>query len=90
MIINCVTASEDLALNHTTWQSSTGNFCFGSPCPASLSVDGNKDSNLLHGSCSHTLVDVNPWWVVDIGRQRTVISGVNLINRGDDPNAGQY
>jgi hypothetical protein len=85
---NCVTDSENLALNRTVWQSSTGTW--GWPASASLSVDGNKDPSYSHGSCSHTLKDVNPWWVVDIGRQRTVISGVNLTNRGDDTAVGQY
>ncbi|XP_078506112.1 fucolectin-like [Lissotriton helveticus] len=31
-------------------------------------VDGNQDPNFLHGSCSHTNSDYNPWWRVDLLR----------------------
>lgn len=76
-------ADGNLALNRTAWQISTGNYN-GYTNYASLSVDGNKDSDFNHGSCSHTGQEVNPWWVVDIGYQRTRITGVNLTNRGDE------
>ena len=79
--MNCIVAADDLALNRPAWQSSTVNWIL--PVPASLSVDGNADPIFTHGSCSNTELEWNPWWVVDIGYERTRITGVNLTNIDD-------
>ncbi|XP_072269366.1 fucolectin-like [Pyxicephalus adspersus] len=33
---------------------------------ANKSIDGSKDLNWMHGSCSHTEGEVNPWWRIDL------------------------
>ena len=33
---------------------------------SSRAVDGNTDGSWNHGSCTHTLNTVNPWWKVDL------------------------
>lgn len=82
---NCVTFSEtNLALNKPAYQSSTykrpGS---GRAFPASLAVDGNRDTNFQHGSCSHTNHhDPLPWLVVDLGHKYK-INRVAVTNRGD-------
>jgi hypothetical protein len=78
-LMNCIVAT-NLALRRPAWQSSTV-----SGFTASKSVDGNKDSSLFDSSCSYTDLNVNPWWVVDMGNLLTTrITGVNLTNREDD------
>jgi hypothetical protein len=89
-------AAVNLALNRPTWQISTYSEKSANThlslkyFESSLSVDGNKDSNFYDGSCSHTLQNTTPWWVVDIGRSKTRITGVNLTNRGDDYSGSHY
>lgn len=29
-------------------------------------IDGNRDSNVNHGSCSTTMACANPWWRLDL------------------------
>jgi hypothetical protein len=79
----------NLALYHPTWQISTY-VENNRNCTSSLSADGNKDWFFKNGSCSHTLNNATPWWVVDIGHEKTRITGVNLTNRGDDDASGSY
>nr|XP_025044461.1 uncharacterized protein LOC112547122 [Pelodiscus sinensis] len=45
-------------------------------------VDGSRDGNYEHGSCSHTSFDLGPWWTVDLGRRHSV-SMVIVKNRED-------
>ncbi|XP_075125783.1 fucolectin-like [Leptodactylus fuscus] len=45
-------------------------------------IDGNRDSNLLHGSCSHTNRQLSPWWRVDLLRSYR-IGHITITNRGD-------
>ncbi|KAI7807132.1 hypothetical protein IRJ41_022740, partial [Triplophysa rosa] len=49
---------------------------------ASNAIDGNKDSNYFHGSCSCTKEFLNPWWRLDLPRNHKVFS-VAITNRGD-------
>ncbi|KAJ8340850.1 hypothetical protein SKAU_G00331410 [Synaphobranchus kaupii] len=49
---------------------------------AGNSIDGNRDSNLIHGSCSITHNDANPWWRVDL-LEEYVVASVTITNRGD-------
>ena len=37
-----------------------------------LAVDGNSDGRWLSGSCSHTLLEDNPWFRVDLQRNVSV------------------
>ncbi|XP_075776062.1 uncharacterized protein LOC112547121 [Pelodiscus sinensis] len=46
-------------------------------------VDGNRDGDFNHGSCSHTQRDTEPWWTVDLGRRHSV-SMVMVKNREDE------
>nr|Q9I927.1 RecName: Full=Fucolectin-5; Flags: Precursor [Anguilla japonica]BAB03527.1 fucolectin-5 [Anguilla japonica] len=45
-------------------------------------IDGNRDSDSSHGSCSHTTNGPNPWWRVDLLQVYTIAS-VTITNRGD-------
>ena len=50
---------------------------------AGLAVDGNSDSDMAHGSVTHTGGgDTAPWWAVDLGAI-SVIQRVEITNRGD-------
>jgi len=69
--------STNLALNKTATQSSTG-----WNAPASPAVDGNSDGDWNHNSMSHTLLDTQAWWQVDLGSVQAV-SGVEVWNRTD-------
>lgn len=55
------------------------------PHPASLANDGNRGSNyhVAVGSCAASeMLEVNPWWYVDIGTP-TVVFYVKVTNRND-------
>lgn len=58
-------------------QSSTG--WGGDPIRA---IDGNKDGVFGNGSVTHTLIEAQPWWQVDLGKSRS-IGEVVLHNRTD-------
>ncbi|XP_075125454.1 fucolectin-like [Leptodactylus fuscus] len=45
-------------------------------------IDGNQDSNYIHGSCTHTHQELSPWWRVDLLRSYR-ISHISITNRGD-------
>ena len=47
-----------------------------------LAVDGNTDGNFANGSVSHTFLDGNAWWQVDLGASSTVNS-IAVSNRTD-------
>ncbi|XP_047672309.1 fucolectin-like [Tachysurus fulvidraco] len=49
---------------------------------ASHAIDGNKTSNLTSHSCTHTNLDYNPWWRVDLLAVYD-INKVIVTNRGD-------
>ncbi|CAM4630528.1 unnamed protein product [Leuciscus chuanchicus] len=67
----------NLALEATAVLSSTLN-----THGAQNAVDGNRNSNLHHGSCTHTHADKDPWWRVDLGEEYKV-TRVSITNRGD-------
>ena len=50
--------------------------------PASNAVDGNTDGNYFHGSISHTGLDSNAWWQLDLGASST-INNIVVWNRTD-------
>ena len=61
---------------------SEGPGSWGTPCPG-CAVDGNTNTNLFAGSCSHThCCSVLPWWRVDFGKTAFVYS-MKITNRGD-------
>ncbi len=45
-------------------------------------VDGNTDGNFFDGSVTHTNLENNPWWQVDLGASATVNS-ISIWNRTD-------
>ncbi|XP_029141723.1 fucolectin-5-like [Protobothrops mucrosquamatus] len=47
---------------------------------AGSAVDGNRDGDWRHGSCSHTLAEEEPWWSLDLGASYA-ISAVVVKNR---------
>lgn len=73
-------APENLARGKPSWQSSVERERYF----AGFAVDGNKDTNIFHGSCSSTedSKDSNPFWSVDLG-QLINVGFVQVTNRGD-------
>ncbi|KAL2079107.1 hypothetical protein ACEWY4_024851 [Coilia grayii] len=50
---------------------------------ASNAIDGNRDSNFYHASCTHTAGgQTNPWWRVDL-LMEYIITSVVITNRAD-------
>uniref|UniRef100_A0A3B5QXB1 Si:ch211-215k15.4 n=1 Tax=Xiphophorus maculatus TaxID=8083 RepID=A0A3B5QXB1_XIPMA len=45
-------------------------------------IDGNQNSNLKKGSCTHTDTESNPWWRVDL-LDSYIVTQVIVTNRGD-------
>ncbi len=72
-------AAQDLAVNRPCTQSST---LVQGYTDASKAVDGNTDGNFGDGSVSHTNMDANAWWEVDLGSSATV-SSIVVWNRTD-------
>jgi uncharacterized repeat protein (TIGR01451 family) len=72
------TQPPDLAQGKTATQSST----YDSRTGAANAVDGNTDGNYFHGSISHTNLDANAWWQVDLGTS-AAIGSISIWNRTD-------
>ncbi|KAM6936361.1 uncharacterized protein PEZ65_006499 [Lycodopsis pacificus] len=45
-------------------------------------IDGNRESNYLAGSCSHTVEQSYPWWRVDL-LESYIVTSITVTNRGD-------
>ncbi|XP_049903888.1 uncharacterized protein LOC126392508 isoform X2 [Epinephelus moara] len=45
-------------------------------------IDGNRDTNYLHGSCTATAQQTNPWWRVDL-LESYIVTSVVITNRED-------
>ena len=73
-------SSEPVALGRSATQSSTlpGYATTG----AAGAVDGNTDGNFFDGSVTHTNLETNPWWQVDLGAS-TAVSSIVVWNRTD-------
>jgi hypothetical protein len=69
----------NVALGKDAYQSSTWSGTFTYPENA---VDGITDGNFWGGSITHTALDRNPWWYVDLG-ETFDISSIVLWNRTD-------
>ena len=64
-----------MAKDGTAMQSSTlGNY------DARLAIDGNPDPGHLHGSCIHTLIQDDPWWIVTF-KSLVLVKEVTIVNR---------
>ena len=68
---------ENVAKGKKTKQSTTG---FGGP--ASRAVDGNTDGIFSKNSITHTLLQADPWWEVDLG-ESLIINQLAIWNRTD-------
>jgi NedA-like, galactose-binding domain len=69
----------DLALNQPATQSSTYAPGF---TDASKAVDGNTDGVYADGSLTHTNLDANAWWEVDLGAS-VAVGSIVVWNRAD-------
>uniref|UniRef100_A0A673MQS3 Si:ch211-215k15.4 n=1 Tax=Sinocyclocheilus rhinocerous TaxID=307959 RepID=A0A673MQS3_9TELE len=73
----CIDLGENVALKGKATQISLYGNSF-----ASNAIDGNKDGDYSHGSCSHTANNLNPWWRLDLLKRHKVFSVV-ITNRAD-------
>jgi subtilisin-like proprotein convertase family protein len=71
-------APRNVALGRYATQSSDGFVT----TPARLAVDGNTDGNYNNGSVTHTGLDPQAWWQVDLGLSHS-IGKITLWNRTD-------
>ncbi len=70
----------NLAIGRLATQSST---LAGYPSAGAASaIDGNTNGNFFSGSVTHTNLETNPWWQVDLGAPAT-INSVLVWNRTD-------
>ena len=58
--------SNNLAKGKSAYQSSTHSHAVDPR--AEKAVDGNRDPDFLHHSCTHTVSETSPFWVVDLGQ----------------------
>ncbi len=72
-----ITNASNLAYNKTTTQSSTAY-----SAPASRAVDGNTSGNWNDGSVTHTSVQSQAWWEVDLGSVESIAT-IDVWNRTD-------
>uniref|UniRef100_A0A087Y4N1 Fucolectin tachylectin-4 pentraxin-1 domain-containing protein n=1 Tax=Poecilia formosa TaxID=48698 RepID=A0A087Y4N1_POEFO len=49
---------------------------------ANNAIDGNRNSDLTRGSCTHTGSQAHPWWRVDL-LESYIITSISVTNRGD-------
>nr|XP_055075179.1 uncharacterized protein LOC129454650 isoform X1 [Misgurnus anguillicaudatus]XP_055075180.1 uncharacterized protein LOC129454650 isoform X1 [Misgurnus anguillicaudatus] len=70
--------SDNIAFGADAVQSST----YDQFADAKHAVDGNRESIYTMGSCTHTEVEDNPWWRVDL-KSIYSINRVIITNRGD-------
>nr|XP_008163409.1 uncharacterized protein LOC103305731 [Chrysemys picta bellii] len=73
----------NLALGRPATQSSTFENKETGKAVAGKAVDGKRDAKWAQGSCSHTQLDTEPWWTVDLGSRQSV-SAVIVKNREDE------
>ncbi|KAA0722792.1 Fucolectin-4 Precursor [Triplophysa tibetana] len=72
-------STENLARSAYAVQSST----YDELSEAQHAVDGNRDSNFMHGSCTHTEKENDPWLRVDLKHIYSV-NKIIITNRGDN------
>uniref|UniRef100_A0A3P9A5I6 Fucolectin tachylectin-4 pentraxin-1 domain-containing protein n=1 Tax=Esox lucius TaxID=8010 RepID=A0A3P9A5I6_ESOLU len=71
--------NNNLALHGKATQSNQAENLYGH---ASNAIDGNRQSDFFHGSCTHSEKEANPWWRVDLLKNYQIHSVV-ITNRGD-------
>jgi tetratricopeptide (TPR) repeat protein len=71
----------DLAQGKPATQSSTLSG-FGPTTVPSSAVDGDTNGNFFHGSVSHTNLEADAWWQVDLGSSANLTS-ITIWNRTD-------
>ncbi|XP_078353593.1 neuropilin-2-like [Oculina patagonica] len=73
---------ENLALGKPTNQSSTSssNPQVGAAV-SGRAVDGNPDTEMTNGHCSHTKENNPSWWRVDLGSDHVPVSEIYIVNR---------
>ncbi|KAJ8395207.1 hypothetical protein AAFF_G00034090 [Aldrovandia affinis] len=76
------TESDNVALRGKATQSSLLMGKWSAFSLAYNAIDGNRNADLKKGSCTHTVVETNPWWRVDLLKPYKVAS-VTITNRGD-------
>ena len=81
--------ASNIALNRTTYQSSSWEHANEYPLTANKAVDGNRDVYLENLSCTHTESETNPFWVVDLGKVYR-IGHVSITNRLITVDHGRY
>uniref|UniRef100_A0A8C1HXA9 Fucolectin tachylectin-4 pentraxin-1 domain-containing protein n=1 Tax=Cyprinus carpio carpio TaxID=630221 RepID=A0A8C1HXA9_CYPCA len=72
----------NVAPNGRATQSSVNRGSTACPSLAKNAIDGNRQYDLLKGSCTQTDTQSNPWWRVDLMKTYTIAS-VALTNCGD-------
>uniref|UniRef100_A0A8C6XXR5 Fucolectin tachylectin-4 pentraxin-1 domain-containing protein n=1 Tax=Naja naja TaxID=35670 RepID=A0A8C6XXR5_NAJNA len=70
----------NLAFRKPTYQSSIYPNIHGGP--SEKAVDGDCQGGWTHGSCTHTKLERNPWWRVDLGESYKIFAVV-VKNRQD-------
>ncbi|XP_039475524.1 fucolectin-6-like isoform X2 [Oreochromis aureus] len=69
--------------NLATRGKATQSTCYPHPRASALNaIDGNRNSDFMAGSCTHTNEQTNPWWKVDL-LQSYIITSITVTNRGD-------
>ncbi|TDH11323.1 hypothetical protein EPR50_G00059780 [Perca flavescens] len=74
-----VSFTENVVLRGKATQSDRYEHPFGAAYNA---IDGNRESDYRAGSCTHTDVQTNPWWRVDL-LESYIVTSIIITNRGD-------
>ena len=69
-------------INNVARGKDTSQSSYVSGVPASRAVDGNTDGNWANNSVTHTALDYQPFWQVDLGSSYT-LQTIRIWNRTD-------
>ncbi|XP_078503283.1 fucolectin-like [Lissotriton helveticus] len=87
LVVDSAPRGENVALGGRATQSSIlgGDWSHqGYLAHAINAIDGNQDPEFMHGSCSHTAYQQNPWWRVDLLKPYK-IHAISITNRNYKP-----
>jgi len=70
----------NVALNRPAYQVSVKKDWLNIYRYASNANDGSRNTHMQRGPCTHTELETNPWWAVDLGVKLHVY-GVQFTNR---------
>jgi hypothetical protein len=79
-LTNLTGGNFNLSLRKTATQSST--LAGFATTGAASAIDGSIDGSFFNGSVTHTNLDPNPWWQVDLGVS-SIVSSIVIWNRTD-------